>query len=155
MGYNVVHMQIILLQDIPKIGKKYEIKNTADGYARNFLIAKGLAKFATPNAIAETVRQQKTNDAERKIHEDLLAKNLDDLQGITVTLTKKANKQGHLFAEIHAEEIADAVKDQSRLDIVSDYVALDSHVKEVGEHEIAVSVGNKKINFTLSVKALE
>ncbi len=145
-------MKIILLKDAPKVGKKYEIKEVPDGYARNFLIKRGFAEMATENAVKRVENVRKAAEAERKIQEDLLMKNLGDIDGITITLKEKANEEGHLFAGIHKEEIISEIKKEARLDIIPEYIELDKPIKKTGEFEIGVSVNGKKAKFKLIVE---
>ena len=106
-------MKIILLKDVPKVGKKHETKEVPDGYGRNFLLKRGLAEIATASAIKRVEEIKKTAAVEKKIQEDLLMKNLEDLNDITITLKEKANEEGHLFAGIHKEEIISEKKGDS------------------------------------------
>lgn len=146
-------MKVILLRDVPNIGHKYQVVNVADGYALNFLLPKGLAENASEKAVkrAETLLNQEV--AEKKIKEDLLVKNLKDLEGVTVTMSGKANEKGHLFAGIHIAELIPVIKEQTRLDVDAHHIILEKPIKEVGEHKIDIKVQDKKATFTLVVEA--
>lgn len=146
-------MKIVFLKDIPKVGKKYETKNISDGYALNFLIPKGLAKAATP-ALLKQIELEKARDAgERKVHEDLLLKNLKEIDGKVVTILEKANEKGHLFAGLHKAEIVPKIAEQTHVQIHPDFIDLDKPIKEVGEFTIPIQVQDKKASFKLIVKA--
>ncbi len=145
-------MKVILLKDVSKVGRKYETKNVPDGYARNFLIKNGLAEMATDAAVKKVDAIKKAAEAERKIQEDLLMKNLGDINGITITLKEKANEEGHLFAGIHKEEIISEIKKETRLDMLPEYIDLEKPIKKTGEFEITVSVSGKKAKFKLVVE---
>ena len=147
-------MKVIFTKDVPKIGKKFETKNISDGYAINFLIPRGLAEVATAGAIKRVSTEKIKEDAEKKIQEDLLFKNLKNVDGITVEMTRKANDKGHLFAGIHTAEIAPEITAQTRLVISPEFIKLDKPIKEVGEHKIDVEVQNKKVQFILNIKPL-
>jgi large subunit ribosomal protein L9 len=148
-------MKVVFLKDVPKMGKKYEIKEVADGYAQNFLLPKKLAEVANKNT-EKTVEKFKLAEAEmKKVDEAILFKNLKILGETVVTVTEKANEQGHLFAAIHKEELAKKLKEQSGLDFPPEYFDLDKPIKEIGEHEIMISVGEKKGKFKLEVKAAD
>jgi large subunit ribosomal protein L9 len=147
-------MKVILLKSVPKIGNKYQVINVADGFAMNSLFPKGLAEVATPKAIARIQEFKSQEEAERKVREDLLLKNLKEVSGITVEYAGKANEKGHLFAGIHKDEIIKALKEQDRLDLTAEYIVLDKPIKEVGEHKIPVLVQGTTAEFTLIVKAL-
>ncbi len=146
-------MKVILLQNVPKIGKKYEQKVVSDGYATNFLIPRGLAEIATESSVSRIMLRKSQSDTESKIHEDLLLKNLHDLEGVRVEMTESANDKGHLFAGIHAEEMIPAIKEQTRLEVLPEYIVLEKPIKTVGEHQIPVTIQNTTVTFTLVVNA--
>jgi large subunit ribosomal protein L9 len=129
-------MKIILLKDVPKVGRKYDTKEVSEGYAVNLLIPRGLAVAATSSAIKAMNVEKAKIDGERKIHEELLVKTLNDLDGKTITLTEKVNEKGHLFAGLHKPEVLKAIKDQTRLELNDDHLVLDKPIKEAGEHAL-------------------
>ncbi len=145
-------MKIILLKDIGKIGRKFDVKNVADGYALNFLIPKGSAKVATPEALKKIVALKAELDAERKIQGDLLAKNIHQIEDKEVTIKVKANDKGHLFAALHSVNIAEAIKESTGADITPDFIALDHNIKHTGEHMIEVKAGGKTAKVKLVVE---
>jgi len=146
-------MQIILLKDIKGIGKKHEVKTVADGYALNLLIPQKLAEVATSGSLARVELSRKQELADKKIQEDLLAKNLKAIHDITVETTVVANEEGHLFAGIHSVEIAPIVKSATGIDILPEFIQLEKPIKATGEHKIDVKVQGKSATFTLIVKA--
>jgi large subunit ribosomal protein L9 len=146
-------MKIILLKDVPKVGKKYETKEISDGYALNSLIPNGLAVAATGSVLKRIELEKAKYDNEKKVHHDLLMKNLTDLDGVTITMTEKANEKGHLFAGVHKLEIIPAIQEQTRLQIDAEHIVLEKPIKEIGSHIIEVKVGNKSAKFTLDIKA--
>ncbi|KKP88461.1 MAG: 50S ribosomal protein L9, partial [Candidatus Nomurabacteria bacterium GW2011_GWA2_35_80] len=99
-------MQVIFLQDIPRVGKKYDIKKVSDGYAVNFLFPKKWAVKATAEATAEIERRKKEIVIEREVREDLLIKNLDEIKDKIITIKAKADEKGHLFSAIHEKMLA-------------------------------------------------
>lgn len=145
-------MKVIFLRDVPKVGKKHETKEVPDGYGRNFLLKRGLAEIATTGAIKRVEEIKKNVEVGKKIQEDLLIKNLEDLGGITITLKEKANEEGHLFAGIHKEEIISEIKKETRLDMSPEFIELDKPIKKTGEFDINVSVRGKKAKFKLIVE---
>ncbi|MFA6445792.1 MAG: 50S ribosomal protein L9 [Candidatus Paceibacterota bacterium] len=147
-------MKIILLKDVRKIGKKYDVKDVADGFALNKLIPAGEAVTATPANIKVYEAKRKNADMEIKVQEELLFKNLSALKEASVTISGKTNEKGHLFAAIHADQIVDELKKQAHIDVTPSFLVLDKPVKEIGEHNIAVKVGDKTGSFKLVVKGL-
>ncbi len=131
-------MKVILLQDVPGTGRKYDVKEVRDGYGRNFLIARNLAKLATPQAIKKIEEEKKIQEEERKIQEDLLEKTLAGLENLKITIDAKENEKGHLFAGIHIKEIREALKKQHHLEIPEDMIELNKPIKETGEHKIKI-----------------
>ncbi|MSU55404.1 MAG: 50S ribosomal protein L9 [Candidatus Taylorbacteria bacterium] len=147
-------MKIILLQDIPKIGKKYDIKTVSDGHALNLLIPKGLAEIATPKALLK-VEKLKTEDvAHKKIQEDLLIMNLKAIEGVTLEIKEKANEKGHLFAGVHKEEIIAHMKKDKHIDLLPDFIVLDKPIKEVGDYTIEIKVKGKIAKLKLNISAI-
>jgi len=144
-------MKIVFLKDVPKIGKKYEIKEIADGYALNYLIPRGLAQVATSQFTKQIEIEKARLEGERKVHEELALKNLSALDGAKVTISGKANEKGHLFAGLHKSEIVPQIIAQTRIQIHPDFIELDKPIKEVGDHKIVVKVNDKKATFTLTV----
>jgi large subunit ribosomal protein L9 len=147
-------MKVILLKDVPKIGLRNDIKDVSDGHALNFLLPQGLAETATEKAIKRVELIKKQEAEQKKIKIDLMLKNFGDLKGVSIEIEKIANKEGHLFASIHPDEIVVAVKEQTRLDIDSDCIVLAKQIKSVGEHDVEVRVGDRAVKFTLIVKGL-
>lgn len=146
-------MKIVLLKDVKGVGKKHDIKTVADGFALNSLIPQGLAEVAVGKALARVEIIKKQEEAERKIKEDLLSKNLKSIHDQVVEVEVDANEKGHLFAGLHAAEIAPLVKVKTGVDLLPEFIQLDKPVKELGEHKIDIKVHGKSANFTLVVKA--
>jgi len=145
-------MKIILLKDVPGTGRAHEIKEVAPGFCGNFLIPNKLAVVATPTALKSLEERKKRTEAESKITEDLMMKNLASLKEATVVISGKANEEGHLFAGIHAREILEALKKQLRIELPEETLKLDSPIKSVGKTEVVAEIHGKKVSFTLSVE---
>ena len=147
-------MKVILKQNVKGVGRKYEIKEVADGYANNFLIPKKLAEYASPEAVKKAEILMATGLAEIEIREKLTEKQIEMLKGVNVVLKKKANEKGHLFEKVHTEEISKALKEQANIDIDSEFVVLENPIKEIGGHSITVQVGKNKGEFKLVVETI-
>ncbi len=147
-------MQVIFLHDVPRVGKKYDVKEVNDGYAVNFLLPRKLAVIATPKAVAELEMRQKEIVLEREVQESLLLKNLEEIKGKTITIKGKANELGHLFSAIHKKEIVEAMKEQNRADIGEEFIVLEKPIKQVGEFEIPISIKGKNSSFKLIVEKI-
>lgn len=146
-------MKVILLKDVKKIGKKYEIKEVADGQAMNMLIPGKMAIAATPGNVKmiEAKRSADMNDVAKTEAE--LQKVLTEIKGISIEIKGKVNDKGHLFAGIHKDQITEAVRKQKNIHLASDHLVLEKPIKEVGEHAITVKVGDREAAFKVIIKA--
>ncbi len=138
---------------MPKVGRKFEVKDVPPGFATNMLLPRGLAVVATVQAVQNMQKQKDTLDAERKIQGELLAKNLETIKGLTLHMTEKANDKGHLFAGVTKEMVLAEIFKTARLNIDPESVDLDKPLKTVGEHKVIVHAGGKKAEFTVTIEA--
>ncbi len=147
-------MKVIFLKDVPRVGKRHDIKDISDGYAVNFLFPRKLAEMATPSAILELEKRKKEIVIEREVQDSLLNKHLNEIKGKVITLKKKADEKGHLFSAIHEREIAEELMKEHKAEIGEEFIVLLKPVKEIGEFEIPVSIKGKKSSFKLIVERL-
>jgi large subunit ribosomal protein L9 len=146
-------MKIILLKDVPKVGKKFDVKDVAEGYALNFLIPRGLGSVATPQAVAKIDAEKQKAITEGKIQEELLAKNLEVIKNLRLDIKEKANDKGHLFAGVTKEILISEILKATRLNLNPEFIKLDKPIKEVGEHKVTVEALHKKAEFTVNIEA--
>jgi large subunit ribosomal protein L9 len=144
-------MKVILLKDVAKVGKKFDVKEVSDGYALNFLIPQGKAKTATTDGLAKVEVLKATADAERKIQEDLLAKNMHEIDGKVFEIKEKANDKGHLFAGIHKERVAEILSESVHFSVEPTCIELEKPIKEVGEYDIVLKALNNKATIKFVV----
>jgi large subunit ribosomal protein L9 len=147
-------MRVIFLQDVPKVGKRHDVKDINDGYAMNFLLPRKLAVPATPSAIAELEKRKKNVEIERGVQENLLLKNLEEIKDKIITIKGKANEKGSLFKAIHKKEIIEEMHKQQHAEIAEEFIVLEKPIKEVGEFEIPISIKNKNSSFKLVVEKI-
>lgn len=147
-------MRVIFLKDVPRVGKRHDIKEVPDGYAMNFLLPRGLAQTATPKAVALLEVRKKEVVIEREVQDNLLLKNLEEIKGKIIKMSGKANEKGSLFSAIHKKEIIEELKSQQHADISPEFIILEKPIKEIGEFEIPIEVKNKKSFFTLIVERI-
>lgn len=144
-------MKVIFLKDVPRVGKKGEVKDVAEGYARNFLFARNFAEAATADRIATSVLNKKAEEAHKEVQKSLLLKNLAGLESSEIIISEKANEKGHLFKGVHKKEILIALHEQGHLDFKEEHIMLDLPLKTVGKHQVVVEVAGKKGFFALTV----
>jgi len=130
-------MKVILLQDIDNLGKKHEVKEVKDGYARNFLIPQGLVKIATEEAL-------KWLEAQREIEEKRAEEGLKQVQetasrldGQEVVITVKIGEEGQLFESINVQKIFDELKKMGFV-VKKNQIDLIEPIKELGEFPVKV-----------------
>ena len=143
-------MRIILLRDIKNVGRKYQIKEVNDGFARNGLINKGSALPATPENLGKLKAEMDAVVKSVEVRSDFLDKGLKELWDLTITMSAKANPEGRLFAAIHPQEITAEVKKITGLKIDPAWIET-RPIKTVGEHQVTVKVENKTATFTVTI----
>ena len=146
-------MRVIFLKDVPRVGKRHDVKVVNDGYAVNFLFPKKLAVPATAQTLTELEQRRQTIEIERRVQENLLIKNLEEIKGKILHMRGKADEKGHLFSGIHAKEIVGAMHAEHHAEISEESIALEKPIKQVGEFEIQLKVRNKNSSFKLIVEA--
>ncbi|WMJ84597.1 50S ribosomal protein L9 [Oscillospiraceae bacterium LTW-04] len=133
-------MKVILLADVKGTGKKGELREVSDGYARNFLLPKKLAQPATPQAVGEMKAKQDSAahhaEVERQNAEALAKK----LNAMTVKVHAKAGVGGKLFGAVTTKEIADAMTEQLGTVVDKKKVSIDGDIKTYGEYEAIVKL---------------
>jgi large subunit ribosomal protein L9 len=145
-------MKVIFLQDVPRVGKRHDIKEVNDGYAMNFLFARKLAEPATEKAVGELSKRKKNIEIENEIQDELLMKNLEEIKDKMVTIKVKADEKGHLFSGIKNKEIVEEMKKQHHADISEECIALEKPIKELGGYEVPISIKGKNSSFRLLVE---
>lgn len=133
-------MKVILVQDVKSLGKTGDIVKVSDGYARNMLFPKGLAKEATDGNV-KALERSKERDAARK--EGLRSEALEskeNLEKVNVVIKTKAGDGGRLFGAITSKDIADELKNQFQLDVDKRKILLDAPIKNVGVYDIEVKL---------------
>lgn len=131
-------MKVIFLKNIKNVARIGDIKDVADGYARNFLFKNGLAQAATSDSAkqAETLKLLRQDlDIKNKERGIELAKKMESA---VIEINGDANEQGHLYGSIDAKRIAQEVNKKYHLGITDENINLPQHLKATGEHEIEI-----------------
>jgi large subunit ribosomal protein L9 len=149
-------MKVILTKDVKGLGYIGEIKEVSDGYARNFLLAKGLAKEATAQNLNIAKQQQKANE-NRKLLERLSAEEAaKKLKGLKVVVKEKCGDNGRLFGSVTSKEISEAIQKQHGIDIDKKRIVMDGALKELGEVTLQVKLhAGIATEIVVSVEAAE
>lgn len=143
-------MKVVLLQDVAKIGRRNAVVEVPDGFARNRLIPMKQALPATKDNLAR-VLQQKAHAEESKRHEAAtVAASLTSLSASPLTIKVEANEKGHLFKGVTKDMIAAATEANST-PLPAAALVLSTPIKDVGEHEVGVSLLGVTGTFTITV----
>ncbi|ODN30579.1 50S ribosomal protein L9 [Fervidobacterium thailandense] len=133
-------MKVVLVQDVPKLGRKGEVINVSDGYARNFLIPRGLAKEATEEVLKklqeEKELERKRLEEQRKESEQLLS----ELQRHVFKIHAKAGESGKLFGSLTANNIAEEISKVTGKQVDKKWIVLDNPIKSTGLYDVAVKL---------------
>ena len=147
-------MKVILQKDIRGKGKKGQMIEVAEGYARNFLLPKGDAIPATADAMNTMRLQEKAKakaDAEAKAAAEAIA---EKLQGCQVKIAAKGGNEGKLFGAVTSAAIADALKAQYDMDVDSKKLVIDEPIKSFGSYQVKAKLGFE-ISGTVNVLVIE
>ena len=147
-------MKVILLQDVKGKGKKGQMIEVSDGYARNFMLPKKLAIEATADAV-NTMRMNDKAAAEKAARERAEALEISKkLRDMTLTVTAKGGGAGRLFGSVTNQEIADALAKQSGIKLDKRKIVLSDPIKSVGTYTVQCKLGYE-ISAPLTVKIEE
>ncbi len=147
-------MKVILLQDVKSLGKKDQIVEVNDGYARNFILPKKLGVEASSGNL-NTLKLQKANEA--KVAAETLAKAkefAEELSKLTVVVKMKAGEGGRAFGSVSSKEIAEEAKKQHGVEIDKKKIVLPEAIKAFGAYEITVKL-HPEVQAKLKVKVEE
>ena len=136
-------MKVILQQDVRGQGKKGQMVEVSDGYARNFLLPKKLAVTATPESINTMKQQEKAKKAQmaaEKAEAEAVSKKLE---GLMVKISAKAGEGGRLFGAVTAKEISEALAAQHGLNIAKTKLVLEDPIKSCGSYALKCKLGHE------------
>ena len=131
-------MKVILIADVKNVGKKGDLVQVADGYARNYLLPRGLATEATEGKVKQLAQQQ-ASAAKKKIKEEERSKELAArMDGLTVRVAGKAGEGGRLFGSVNNKDIAEALEKEHGIEIDKRKIILKEPIKQLGTFSVQV-----------------
>ncbi len=146
-------MRVILRADVANVGLKGDVLDVADGYARNYLVPRGLALEASPGVLAQASAMRRARDArearDRASAEEIASR----LTPRVITIPAKAGAEGRLFGSVTAVDVVDAVEAQTGVTLDRRRVHLDEPIKTVGVHEVAVRL-HSAVELRLNVEVV-
>lgn len=147
-------MKVIFNVDVKGQGKKGELKEVSDGYARNYLLPRGLAAEATADNINTLKLKEKAKAAQIAKEKALAEENAKKLSGVQVIIRAKAGSNGKLFGAVTSQEIADAMKAQFDIDIEKNKIVQADPIKTFGSFTVKAKLGHE-VSGTINVLVVE
>ena len=147
-------MKVVLLENIKKLGKKDEIVEVSDGYARNVLIAKGQALPATNENLNNLKLKNKNEEKKEENIRRIASNDKLTLESEVITLGIKAGANGKTFGSITSKEIAEVIKGKIQLDIDKKDILLDESIKSIGKYDVKIRL-HKDIIATIKLEVTE
>ena len=147
-------MKVILQQDVKGQGKKGQMVEVSDGYARNFLLPRKLAVSATADNINTMKQQEKARKAQEAAEKAQAEATAKQLEGLMVKITAKAGEGGRLFGAVTAKEISECLAQQHGLNIAKTKLVLDEPIKACGGYKIKAKLGYEIVG-TVNVMVVE
>lgn len=147
-------MRVVLIQDVPNLGKVGDIKDVADGYGRNFLIPKGMAILATYGAV-KNVEELRRAEAKKMAKRRQTAEGLaTELNQLDLHFTARAGEEGRLYGSITNADIAEAIKAKTGHEIDRRRIELEEPIRHLGEHQVEIRlVPNVSAHIKVKVDA--
>ena len=147
-------MNVILRQDVSGVGNTGDIVDVADGFARNYLVPKGLAIRASNGAVDQAGamrRARDVRDGRDRVAAEGVAK---DLVGQTITIPAKAGGAGHLYGSVTTTDVAEAVKNQTGHNLDRRMLSSEAPIRDLGSHEIQARL-HADVRFVISIEVIE
>ena len=147
-------MKVILQQDVKGQGKKGQMVDVSDGYARNYLLPRKLAVIATAQNLNTMKQQEKARKAQQAAEKANAEETAKKLEGILVKVAARAGEGGRLFGAVTAKEISEALSGQHGIEIPKTRLVLDDPIKSCGSYTLKARLGYE-ITGTLNVLVVE
>lgn len=147
-------MKIVLLENVKKLGKKDEIIEVSDGYARNVIIPKKLGLPATAENLNNVRLKNKNEEKKEENLRNIAEKNKETIEKAKFVVSIKAGANGKTFGSITSKEIAEAIKNESNIEVDKKDILLDESIKNVGTYDVKVKL-HKDIQATIKIEVKE
>ena len=147
-------MKVIFNTDVRGQGKKGEMKEVSDGYARNYLMPRGLASPATADAVNALKLKEKAKAAQMAKEKASAEENAKRLSGVVVQISARAGQGGRLFGAVTSQEIAEALREQHGIEIEKNKIVQAEPIKQFGSYEVKAKLGYE-VSGTINVLVTE
>ncbi|MEW5945025.1 MAG: 50S ribosomal protein L9 [bacterium] len=147
-------MKVILREDVESLGRSGEIKDVRNGYARNYLIPRGLADAATPGNLKALEQRRETRQRREARLERRLEQLSSELESATVRITAKAGEDGKLYGSVTSQQIASSLSGQFGIEIDRRRIVIEDPLKNLGVHSVLLKFSSGR-DVTIRVEVLE
>ncbi len=141
IGYDMSYMKVLLLEDVKQLGKKGEIKEVSEGYARNFLIRNGLVEAATRETMNMINARKKKVEKLKALEEKSEQKIFNTIHKKSVTVHSKVALGGTLYSAVSARDIVEEIKNKFKIEIDPEKIVIDTPMKSIGMHKAEIVCG--------------
>jgi large subunit ribosomal protein L9 len=144
-------MRVILRRDVDTVGKKGDVLDVTDGYARNYLLPKGLAMKATDGAETQAASMRRARDVKDARDRGAAEEVATRLVPTVITIKAKAGSEGRLFGSVTAADVAEAVAAQTGIELERRRLHLDEPIKSIGTHQLTAKL-HADVEFPITVE---
>jgi large subunit ribosomal protein L9 len=145
-------MKVVLLKNVAKLGLRGSVIEVANGYGTNVLIAKGLAKLATPAILNEIAQKEASKIHKKEVAKSLFLQMIDKLRLTPITISGHRHSNGSLFATITPSMLVDAIHKSTGISINEKQVHIKNPIKHHGAHEVVLQEAERKESISVIVK---
>ena len=146
-------MKVILSDDVTNLGQKGDVVSVADGYARNFLVPKGLALVATKGSLRQAEQMQRAREEQERRDKQEAASRVAKLGASPVYIAARAGEEGRLFGSVTASDIARGIEDQLEESVDRHLVRLDEPIRSLGTYSVEVRL-HAEVNALVTVEVI-
>lgn len=146
-------MKLILRSDVDLLGKRGDIIEVADGYARNYLIPKGLAFQSSPKAESQAASMRRSRDQKDATRRSAAQEIASKLVPTIITVSAKSGAEGKLFGSVNTQDIAEAIREQTEIEIDRRQILLGEPIRTVGTHSVPAKL-HAEVEFPITIEVV-
>jgi large subunit ribosomal protein L9 len=146
-------VKVILADDVEKLGRKGDVVTVADGYARNYLVPKGLALVATKGSLRQAEMMTRARREKEQRDKEAAAARVASLGASPVYISARAGEEGRLFGSVTKSDVARAIQEQLGQDVDRHLVRLDDPIRSLGTHQVEVHL-HEEVNALVTVEVI-
>ncbi|MBI4836614.1 MAG: 50S ribosomal protein L9 [Candidatus Abawacabacteria bacterium] len=135
-------MKLVLIQDVPHLGRKHDMVDVKPGYGRNFLLPRSLATFATPALVAQSQKMQAKRLESRKKMQEQAKELAQKIKNVQLTFARRVTSKGTLYGSVGASEIAKDLAKEISCSLDSEAIRMSTPIRKLGEHKVTIHLAD-------------